>query len=238
MRARASITATALDGRSRITGLRSEPPLVVRETADAVYLVGAAAGPLGGDELRVEVRVGDGAHLTVRSAAATLAQPGPAGGRSRLTASFTVGAGASLRWRPEPLVSVRGSDHAILIMQDELVLGRDQEDSGRVRSRLRIERGGTPLLTHDLDVGGDAPGWSSATVLGSARAVVSIVVVGADAPTEARTLVDRDTGVRAAWLPLAPGAAVLLALAPGLRAARAAAAALGVTAWEVGSGSR
>ncbi len=249
MRARASITAAAFDGRSRITGLRSDPPLVVRETADAVYLVGAAAGPLGGDKLRVEVSVGDGARLTVRSAAATLAQPGPEGGRSRLTASFSVGAGGSLRWRPEPLVSVRGSDHTIdttvvlgesasLIMQDELVLGRDHEESGRVRSRLRIERGGTPLLAHDLDVGGDAPGWSSAAVLGSARAVVSIVLVGADAPTEARTLVDRDTGVRAAWLPLAPGAAVLLALAPGLRAARAAAAALGVTAWEVGSGSR
>jgi urease accessory protein len=95
-----------------------------------------------------------------------------------------------------------------------------------VRTRLRIERGGAPLLTHDLDVGGDAPGWSSAAVLGDARAAVSIVVVGPDAPTDARTIIDRDAGARAAWLPLAPGAAVLLAIAPGLRSARAAAAAL------------
>ncbi len=225
-------------GRTRIVGLRSEPPLVVRETADAVYLVGAAAGPLGGDELRVDVVVGDGARLTVRSAAATLAHPGPSGERSRMRATFTVGEGASLRWRPEPLLSVRGSDHTVettvvlaagsaFIMQDEIVLGRDQEEGGRVRSRLRVERDGLPLLTHDLDIGGDAPGWSSAAVLGSARAVVSIVVVGVDAPTVARTLVDCAADARAAWLPLAPGAAVLLALAPGLRAARAAAAALG-----------
>ena len=210
---------------------------MVRETADAVYLVGAAAGPLGGDDLRIDVTVGDGARLTVRSAAATMAQPGPLGGRSHLAMAFTVGRGASLRWRPEPLVSVRGSDHTIdttvvldpaatLIMQDEIVLGRDHEDSGRVRSRLRIERNGIALLTHELDVGADAPSWSTAAILGTARAVVSIVVVGIDAPTEARTIVDRDADARAAWLPLAPGAAVLLAIAPGLRAARAAAAAL------------
>lgn len=237
MRARASIEAVVVDGRTTIVGLRSEPPLVVRETTDAVYLVGAAAGPLGGDDLRIDVNVDDGAQLTVRSAAATLAHPGPRGGRSHLAAVFTVGQGATLRWRPEPLVSVRGSDHTVdttvtlrsessFVMQDELVLGRDNESSGRVRSRLRLQRDGAPLLSHDLDVGGDAPGWTSAAVLGSARAVVSIVVVGRDAPTEARSLVDREAGARAAWLPLAPRAAVLLALAPGLRAARAAAAAL------------
>jgi urease accessory protein len=235
MRARASIHATFADGRTRLVGMRSDPPLVVRETPDAVYLVGAAAGPLGCDELRLDVTVDDGATLAVRSAAATLAHPGPHGGRSYLHSRFDIGAAAHLTWRPEPLVSVRGSDHTIdttvvakddatLVLCEEIVLGRDHEASGRVRSRIRVERGGRVVLTHELDVGADAPGWDSAAVLGSARAVVSMVMLGADAPTDAMSRVDPSTGARAAWLPLASGAAVLLSIAPGLRAARRAAA--------------
>jgi len=90
MRATARITAVADGGRTRLVTLRSEPPILVRRTgprhADGeveVHLVGGAAGPLGGDRLRVEVTVGPGARLCVRTVAASLALPGPGAGSTR-----------------------------------------------------------------------------------------------------------------------------------------------------------
>ena len=54
-------------GRIRLTRLRSDGPYALRAAPDAVYLVGAAAGPLGGDELNLDIEVAAGAALTVRS---------------------------------------------------------------------------------------------------------------------------------------------------------------------------
>ena len=235
VRARASIVAEACHGTTRFVELRSEAPLLVRATPDAVYLVGGAAGPLGGDELTVEVRVCDGARCTVRSAAATLAQPGRTATRSWLRTRLDLGAGAELSFRPEPLIAVRGCDHtndtridlaedASLELGEELVLGRHDEASGRVRTRLHVVRAGRTILRHDLDLGGDAPGWRSGVVLGGARAATSLVVVGPDAPDAVVVRVDRVARTSAAWLPFAPRAAMLLALGPTLRAARNAAA--------------
>src|SRR5262249_38688386 len=44
---------------------------------DTVHLVRAAATPLGGDTISIRVTVGTGASLKLRSAAATVALPGP-----------------------------------------------------------------------------------------------------------------------------------------------------------------
>ena len=242
MRAHASARAEFVGGRTRLVELRSEAPLVVRSTADALYLVGGAGGPLGGDELTLAIAVGDRACLAVRSAAATLAQPGPRSEPSRMTMHFTVGCGAALDWQPEPLVSVRGSDHLLdtnvslsrsarLRLVDELVLGRVGEAPGRIRVRCRVTRDGASLLAHDLDLGAGSPGWDSAAMMGDARAFVSVLVVGPDAPTTACVVAAAAEGSRAAWLPLAPDAALLIALAPTLLAARR-------LARSVGNGSR
>jgi urease accessory protein len=205
----------------------------MRETADALFLVGGAAGPLGGDELDLRVDVEAGAELRVRSAAATLAQPGPHGDASHTRTTLSVGIGGFLEWEPEPLVSVRGSHHVIdtvvhlaeearLDLVEELVLGRWQEPSGRVTSRLRVDRDGAPLVAHDLDLGGDAVGWSSAAVLApDVRAVRTELHVGppADAPR-----VHLDGPVRAASFPLADDVTLVVALAPTVPAVRAACA--------------
>jgi urease accessory protein len=83
MRAEARIVAEA-DGRggTRLAVLRGESPLLPRRTGPrtgdevTVHLVGGAAGPLRGDDLRLDVEVGPGARLEVRSVAAQLALPG------------------------------------------------------------------------------------------------------------------------------------------------------------------
>jgi urease accessory protein len=160
VRASASATAIVTAAGTRLRDLRSEAPLLLRETPGALYLVGGAAGPLGGDDLELRVDVHSGATLHVRSAAATLAQPGPNGDGSISRIRLCVHDGGCLTWEPEPLVSVRGSHHTIetdvqlapdarLRLVEEVVLGRWNEASGRVTARLRITRAGAPLVAHD-----------------------------------------------------------------------------------------
>lgn len=235
MRAHARIVAVCdAAGRTRLPTLRSEVPLVLRETPEGVYLVGGAGGPLGGDELDLDVDIGDGAQLALRSAAAVLAQPGPNGGVSRQRTRVRLGPHATFVLRPEPLVSVARSEHHVhtevtlhgsstVVLLEELVLGRHAEPPGRVRSRIRVVRDGDAVLTHELDVGGDAPGWSSSAVLGAARAMVQQIVIGPDAPGAASSRRDDDRGVYTAWLPVTDGVAVLLSLGPTLLDARAGA---------------
>jgi urease accessory protein len=219
MRARARLTAE-LDatGRTRLASLRGEPPLVLRRTGPRsaaddeveVHLVGAAAGPLGGDDLRLEVEVGPGARLCLRTVAASLALPGAGGGRSVLEMVVRVAAGGVLRWLPEPLIAATGCDHvsrsvveladgASLVWREELVCGRAGEAPGDARIDTIVRYAGRTLLCTDLAVGPQAAGWAGPAVLAGAKATGSVLVVR---PQWA------DGGVPAA-VPLGPGAALL-----------------------------
>lgn len=196
MRARARIVVVAdpLRG-SRLATVRGEPPLLPRRTLATdpaggvqLHLVGGAAGPLGGDDLGLEIEVGPGARLCVRSVAASLALPGAAGGASRLHVTARVAAGGVLRWLPEPLIGAAGCDHvtvtevdcaegAALYWREELVCGRYAEPGGDVRISTTLRYGGRTLLRNDVAVGPQAPGWSGPAVLGGARVVGSVLVV-------------------------------------------------------------
>lgn len=202
MRARARITVVSDSARgiTRLAALRGDPPQLPRRTgtsdaagSDAagevrLHLVGGAAGPLGGDDLRLDIEVGPDARLCVRSVAASLALPGPGGGQSRLTITARVGSGGRLRWLPEPLIGAAGCDHlttttielaegAALLWREELICGRYAERVGDVRIETTLRYGGRTLFRNDLAVGPRAPGWSGAAVLGGARAVGSVLVV-------------------------------------------------------------
>ena len=137
-------------GTTRLPVLRSEVPLVLRRAFEAVYLVSAAATPLGGDclELRIEVRAG--AALCLRTVAASVALPGLDGGESLLTVTATVAAGGRLEYLPEPVVVADGARHATdirvsvaeggsLVLRDELILGRHGERGGAYRGSLRVD---------------------------------------------------------------------------------------------------
>jgi urease accessory protein len=184
------VAACGPGGRTRLTRLRSDGPLALRESGGAVYLVGAGAGPLGGDDLSLDVSVGPGACLEVRSAAASLVLPGR--GVSRLSVRARVGAGGRLVFTPEPAIAAAGCDHrasacvhleegAELVWREEIVLGRHGERPGRYVSRFDVTEGGFPLLRHELRVDEDA---ASAAVLGSARAVGTVLLAGKDLTAE------------------------------------------------------
>jgi urease accessory protein len=220
MRATARVVAQP-DGRggTRLTVLRSEAPLLLRQTgAVDVHLVGGAAGPLGGDDLLLVIEVLAGAALRMHTVAASLALPGPDGAASRVRVTATVAGGGYLAWLPEPLIAAARCRHryestvdiapdARLLWREELVCGRSGEVPGDARVTTTITRDARPLLVQELAIGPEAPGWDGPAVLGGAGAAGSLLIVEpawvAGGPPGPRVL-----GPTAALLPLA-GPAVL-----------------------------
>jgi urease accessory protein len=220
MKARARIVARVQeDGTTRLVTLAGETPLLLRraphpedlDTAQ-IQLMGGTAGPIGGDDLAYRVDVGEGAKVRVRSNAGSLALPGPGGAQSTLACEVTVGAGACLDWTPEPLIAVRGANHAMhanleiaedaqVVWREDVVLGREDEETGSVRSRIRINRAGRVVFDHEFAVGPRYPGslgpagtagyrrlTMTAEFAGSGvRPLVRIAFTGADLPELSRT---------------------------------------------------
>ena len=193
MIARASVAAAG----DRLVRLRSQAPLALRQTPGAVYLIGAAAGPLGGDKLSIDIDVAEGATLVLRTAAASVVLPGLL--PSVLGVRARVASGASLVWHPQPTVLARGCRHHVdgvvtlergarLEWWDDLVLGRYGEPGGSVLSRLSIDIEGRPLVRHEIALGPDHPASQTPAVAGSARAMGSVVVVGRGSPPAATML--------------------------------------------------
>jgi urease accessory protein len=189
---RASATLVAepgADGATRLPVLRSQAPLILRQTPEAVYLVGGAAGPLGGDVLELRIDVREGATLRLRTIAAAVALPGRDGRESVLSVTLTVAGSARLEYLPEPTVAAAGARHrteirvdlaagAALVLRDEVVLGRHGERGGSCRTRLRADLAGAPLLRHELDVSGtDAVSLGPAVLVGC-RTAGSLLWVG------------------------------------------------------------
>ncbi|ASW54850.1 urease accessory protein UreD [Plantactinospora sp. KBS50] len=224
MRARARVVAEA-DGRggTRLTRMRGETPLLLRRTGPAggpatVHLVGGAAGPLGGDDLRLDLEVGPGATLCLGTVAASVALPARSGAGSRFTVRATVAGGGTLHWLPEQTVAAARCRHrtdatvelaesATLLWRDELVCGRHAEPAGEVEVSTRVRYADRPLLHQTLAVGG-APGWDGPAVLGGAKATGSLLRVGPDAATAPRVIAP--TAVR---VPLTGPACLVVATA-------------------------
>ncbi|CAN5864521.1 hypothetical protein BH23ACT12_BH23ACT12_14750 [soil metagenome] len=222
MKTRSRIGASLAGGHTRLDCIRSCAPIHLRQTPDGVYLVGGAAGPLGGDDLLLEIEVEAGATLVVRSAAASLALPGSRRGPSTITVDARVAPGATLHWLPEPVIAGGRCDHRIynrltlapgasVVWRDELVLGRRDEEPGRVESRIDATVAGRPLLRNLLTVGPGTPGWDGPAVIGSAGAAGSLLVAGPKSPTGPfpATIL----GTTASILPLAGHGALASALA-------------------------
>ncbi|WP_196441173.1 urease accessory protein UreD [Planomonospora sp. ID67723] len=190
MTARA-VLATTLGpgGRTVLSTMRSAPPITLRRTGpDRVHLVSTAAGPLGGDDLALDIEVAPGTTLDVRSVASTLVLPGPGPAESLMTVTARVGAGASLRFAPEPAVLAAGCRHratvrlelaagARVFWREEFVFGRYGEAPGRCRSRFDATVDGRPLLRQEFTLGDPAVDTSPA-VYGDARCAGSTLIAG------------------------------------------------------------
>jgi urease accessory protein len=208
-------------GRCRV--LRSAPPLRLLPVGRELHLVGTAAGPVGGDRLRLRLLVTTGAAVTVRSATASLVHPGPRGERSMVELEIVVEGGGSLHWLPQPVVLVRGCDHvatatirlaagATMLWREAVVLGRHAEPSGSLLQRLRVDIDDRPLLRNDLAVGPRWPGSLGPAGVDGATALATVLGVGI--PIEVKP---RD-GVRVGRFPLGEETTLVSALATSARA--------------------
>lgn len=200
---------------------RDAAPVALRPTGpDEVHLLQAAGGPLGGDDLRLALTVGPGRALTVHSAGATVAQPGPTGEPARFTVTADLAAGASLRWEPRPTVVCDRADFhmalrvelppdGFLLARELVVLGRSGEAGGRCAAGLAVTVGGRPLLRHETLLDGADPALSGPAGSGGHRVHGATVVAGRGV-AEAAEREGVTDGVTWAVLPLdGPGALVL-----------------------------
>ena len=241
--------AVGADGqaRNRIAVLHSESPLVLRPIGAAgsegftrwegihprpamVTLVAGGAGPLGGDRLRLEIKVGQDSMLLLSEVAATLLLPGPNGEESSMEVGIQIGANGTLVWLPEPIIAVRGCRHrtavtarlepgARLVLREEVVLGRYDEQPGMFRQHLRVQLDGRPLLDQELAVGFGAPGWNGSAITGGDHRALGCILVVDPTWSETTLSIPALEG-DAAILPLAGPAMLVSVLAPDTLALR------------------
>lgn len=192
-------------GHSVVQRMHCEAPMLVRVVGGSSHLlelamVNGAAGPLGGDRLRFRLEVQEGAGVSVRSVAAAMAQPGPRGEPSHLAVELLVAAGATLDWRPQPTVSVIGSDHrttmrlecngsSTVTMREGVSLGRHAEPPGRFTLRERVVIDGRAVLDHETAFATGALMGPGAQ--GGARVMATEVVIGSCLPEPAVLVTER-----------------------------------------------
>jgi len=168
-----------------------QPRLVSRGgTSAQVALVASGATLLGGDEVAVDVEVGDGCTLGIEDVGGTVAYEST-GVPSRFDVRIRLGAGARLIWRAHPFVVTDGADvrrrtaitlgeGAALLLRETLVLGRTGERGGRLATALEARgAGGVPLLIEHLDLDGASP---RPGVLGGHRVLDTALLLGRRPP--------------------------------------------------------
>ncbi|KHK97860.1 hypothetical protein LK09_09690 [Microbacterium mangrovi] len=174
--------------RARV-GLRGAgivPWLVSRGPASASVAIGAGGALLlGGDAVRLDVRVAAGCSLAIEDVGGTVAYDGE-GRLATWDVNVSLGPDARLVWRALPFIVADGAlversmalslgPGASAIVRETLVLGRTGERGGGIVSRLGVEDPLGPVLVETLRVRGDAP---VPGVLGGHRVVDSVIAVG------------------------------------------------------------
>ena len=218
--AAASLAACRSGERQRVRWSHAWPVLLRPTGDDQVHLVHGAGGPLGGDSLSLAVDVGAGAGLRVRSAGATLVQPGLGDDPACWENTLTVGAGGRLDWAPEPTIIADGAafdtrlrlDVAAggrALLREIVVLGRHGGRGGRYRGELSVEVEGVTLLAHTTLLDGADESLCGPAGTAGARAVGTLLLVGdADGPDGS----GERLGLRWAWSALDGPGRVLLAV--------------------------
>ena len=173
------------DGSVVARGALAVPPYWCRWDGETLWLVGSAATPVGDDEITLDLQVGDGVRAMVRSVAATLVYAARGEGTT-MTTRLHVAPGASLVWRPEPVIVTARARHratlvadvaagGALVADEVVVLGRSGEEAGRYSSTTDLRRAGVPISLTSFDTA--TPGWSGPGGTAGARVVGTRLVL-------------------------------------------------------------
>lgn len=176
---------------------------------DTVHFVSAAATPLGGDTVSITVVVASGAVLKLRSAAGTLALPGPDTPTSR--AHWAVEVSGMLDVDLEPTivsadarhlseVDVVLHDDGRLRFRERVQIGRCDERQGFWSGSLWADRDDGPLLRHRIELGAGSLADDS---IAAPRATVSEFCYPAadfsDMPADSTVLTLAGGGTLSTW---------------------------------------
>jgi urease accessory protein len=162
-------------------------PRLVGRTSCTAHVALTAAGMLllGGDLVHVEVDVGPDCTLELEDVGGMVAYHAP-GSASQLTLDVRVGSGGTLLWRALPLVVAEGArverrtqieldTGACAVIRETVVLGRQGETGGSLKSHVSITDPDGPVLRENLDVDGSFP---EPGILGSLHVLDAVMAVG------------------------------------------------------------
>jgi urease accessory protein len=168
------------------------PMLMASDEAGAtVSLMPEGALLLAGDAIEIDVFVGPGARLELVEPAGTVAYAMD-GSRASWHVTIELAPASRLVWAGEPFVvaeganvdrstSVRMDVGASMAWREILVLGRHGERSGSLHQALTVTgHQDVPVLHEQMELGPD----SSHLLLGGARAIGSVLVLGRRLPAE------------------------------------------------------
>lgn len=199
-RSRVHVTRPVLGGRVRVSTAVADSsdrpvirPMLMRsdDTGATVSLMPEGALLLAGDAIKVDIFVGPGARLELVEPAGTVAYA-MNGDCASWSVTIELAAAASLVWAGEPFVVSEGASvlrsttirldaGASMAWRETLVLGRHGERSGSLHQELTVTgHGDVPVLHEELDVGPD----SSRLLLGGARAIGSVLMLGQRLPAD------------------------------------------------------
>ncbi|WP_081260705.1 urease accessory protein UreD [Mycobacterium pseudokansasii] len=197
--------------RNRLPRIQSRGGITARCTApDTVYLVSAAANPLGGDIIDIRVVVEQGARLRLRSAAGTVALPGAETPVSQ--AHWDIEVTGTLDVDLEPTVVAAAARHLSIValrlhdgcevrFRERVQIGRYGESDGFWTGSLRADRDGHPMLRHRVELGA---GSLADDVISAPRATINelrypAVPCTADIPGASTILTLAGGGTLSTW---------------------------------------
>jgi urease accessory protein len=199
-RAKVALSVTARDGVARRERVHEDGALRVRfpnaegGALDAV-LVNTAGGMTGGDRFAVDVAVGEGARLTVTTAAAEKVYRSLAPDTA-VDLNISIGAHGMLRWLPHETILF---DHArlardvridlapggALLFAEAVVFGRaamgETVTEGRLFDRWRVRRGGRLVFAETMNLDGPiAARLASSAVANGGVALATVLAIPGD----------------------------------------------------------
>ena len=227
-RARGRAAARVADGALRDLSQSGCAKAILPRTpgpAEVVFL-NTAGGLTGGDRLEQRLTVQAGRAVGTTQAAERLYAS--AGGAAEVDTRLVVGPGARLDWLPQETIAFDRSalrrrtvaelgPGATVLMAEALVLGRaamgEAVRTTDLLDRREVRRGGRPVWVEPLAITGAVVARGTRALLGGARAIATLALVGPGAEDAVGALRAPQEGVEAAasgW----DGRAVLRLRAP------------------------
>jgi urease accessory protein len=179
--------------------LRVRFPSPENEGLSAVF-VNTAGGVAGGDHFDIAISAGEGARLTLTTAAAEKVYRAP-DTPARLDISLKAASGAHLAWLPQETIlfdrakisrriDIDLAEDASLLLCEIVVFGRaamgERMESGEFVDRWRLRRGGRLVFAETVRLDGDigAKLAMSAVAKGGAAIATALIVPGDEAVVE------------------------------------------------------